>query len=67
MSDFDFWYVDRHEWKKQGLLTGFYEKNSHLGKWTISGPKIAHPHNSGFTGRIVLDFAQWKGPIGRWK
>ena len=67
MSDFDFWYVDRHEWKKQGLLTGFYEKNSHLGKWTISGPKIAHPHNSGFAGRIVLDFAQWKGPTGRWK
>ena len=23
ISDFDFWHVDRHEWKKQGSLTGF--------------------------------------------
>ena len=27
ISDFDFWYVDRHEWKKQGSLIGFLKKN----------------------------------------
>ena len=26
ISDFDFWHVDRHESKKQGLLTGFLKK-----------------------------------------
>ena len=36
----DFGDVDRHGWKKQGLLTGFLKKNSHLGKWAILGPKI---------------------------
>ena len=25
-SDFDFWHVDRPEWKKQGSLTGFLKK-----------------------------------------
>ena len=28
ISDFDFWHVDRHEWKKQGSLTGFQKKFS---------------------------------------
>ena len=23
ISDFDFWHVDKHEWKEQGLVTGF--------------------------------------------
>ena len=40
ISNFDF-----------GHVTGFL-KNSHLGKWAILGPKIAHPHNSGSAGRI---------------
>ena len=52
ISNFDFWHVDRHEWKKQGSLTAFLKKNSHLGKWAILGLKIAHPHNSGSAGRI---------------
>ena len=30
-------------------------------------PKVAHPHNSGSTVRIFLNFAQGKGPIGRLK
>ena len=42
-SDFDIWHVDRHEWKEQGLLTGFLKKKlslmqiSHLWskKWCI--------------------------------
>ena len=42
VSDFDFWHVDRHEWKEQGLLTVF-RKNSHLGKWAILGTKMEHP------------------------
>ena len=39
------------------LINRFSEKkkkNSHLGKWAISDPKIAHSHNSGFTGRIFF-------------
>ena len=67
ISDFDFWHVDRHEWKKQGSWQVFWKKNYHLGKWAILGPKIVHPHNSGSAVRIFLNFAQWKGPIGRWK
>ena len=35
ISDFDFWHVDRHEWKKQGSLAGFL---------------MPHPDNSGSTG-----------------
>ena len=67
ISDFDFWHVDRHEWKKQGSLTVFLEKNSNLGKWAILGPKIAHPRNSGSAGNFLNNFAQWKGLIGRWE
>ena len=28
ISHFDFWHVDRHEWKEQGSLTGFLKKFS---------------------------------------
>ena len=51
--------------KKQESLTGFLKKNSHLEKWAILGLKIAHPYNSGSAVRIFLNFAQWKGPVGR--
>ena len=44
--------------KKQGSLTG---------KIPIWGPKIGYPYDSGSAGRIFLNFAQWKGPIGTWK
>ena len=38
ISDFNFWHVDRHEWKKQGSSTGFLKKFSF---WEMShfGPK----------------------------
>ena len=68
ISDFDFWHVDRHEWKKQGSLAGFLKKKkTHLGKWAILDPKIAHPRNSGSAWRIFKKFAQWKGLIGTWE
>ena len=47
--------------KEIRLINRFSEKNSHLGKWAILGPKIAHPHNSGSTGRIFLKFCRMKG------
>ena len=46
-------------------MNRFFEGNSHLEKRAILGPKIAHPRNSGFAGRIFLNFAQWKERIGR--
>ena len=52
ISDYDFLHVDRHECKEQGL-TGFLE-SSHLCKWTILGPKMAHPYNSGSTVRMFF-------------
>ena len=35
-------------------------------KWTILGPKMAHPHNSGSVGRIFFRFCTLKKakPIG---
>ena len=36
------------------LINLFSEKNSHLGKWAILGPKMVHPHNSGSAVRIFL-------------
>ena len=54
ISHFDFWHVDRHEWKEQGYKQVFW-RNSHLGKWAILCPKIAHPHNSGSTGRTFFE------------
>ena len=59
-SDFDFWHVDRHEWKKQGSVKSFL-KNSHLGKWVILGPKFAHRNNSRSAGRIFLKIYTMKG------
>ena len=38
ISDIEFWYVDRHEWKKQGLLTGFLKKFS-FGQMAYFEPK----------------------------
>ena len=31
-----------------------------MSKWTILGPKMVHPHDSGSTVRIFLSFAQEK-------
>ena len=41
------------------------EKKFVRGKWTILGPNMAHLHNSASAVRIFLNFAQWKGLIGR--
>ena len=41
--------------KETKLINRFSERNYNLGKWVILGPKIAHPHNSGSTGRIFLN------------
>ena len=38
ISNFDFWHVYRHEWKKQGSLTGFLKKFS-LAEMGHIGPK----------------------------
>ena len=47
--------------KETRLINRFSEKNSHLGKWAILGPKIAHPHNSGSAGRFFFTFYAMKG------
>ena len=44
--------------KETRLINRFSEKDSHLRKWAILWPKIAHPHNSGSAVRIFLNFAQ---------
>ena len=33
---------------------GGKKKNSHLDKWAILGPKMAHPHNSRSTVRFLI-------------
>ena len=38
------------------LINRFSEKNSHLAKWAILGPKMMHPHNSGSAVRIIFKF-----------
>ena len=42
------------------LINLFSEKNSHLGKWAILGPKMVHPHNSGSAVRIFFKFSTVK-------
>ena len=42
--------------KETKPIKRFSEKNSHLGKWAVFGPTIAHPHNSGSAERIFLRF-----------
>ena len=46
--------------KETRLINRFSGKSSHLGKWAILGPKIAHPQNSGSAGRIFLKFCAMK-------
>ena len=46
--------------KETRLINRFSEKNSHLGKWAILGPRITYPHNSGSAGRIFLKFCPMK-------
>ena len=46
--------------KEARLINRFSEKIS-FGEMAILGPKIVHPHNSGFAGRIFLRFCTMKG------
>ena len=59
ISDFDFWHVDRYEWKEQDSLTGFLKKFS-VGQMGHCMPKDCTSHNFGYAGRIFLKFALWK-------
>ena len=59
ISDFDFWHVDRHKWKKQGSLRVFLKTFSFV-EMGHFGPKNVHPHNSGSTGRMFLKFCTMK-------
>ena len=61
ISDFDFWHVDRHEWKKQGSLTGFLKKILILGNGSFWTQTFAHPLNSRSARRIFLKFCTMKG------
>ena len=66
ISDFDFWHINTHEWKEQGLLTGLLKKKkSHLGKWAILCPKMAHPHNTESTVRFFKNFCtmEWANSL----
>ena len=49
------------------MILIIFQKIFSGGKWTIFGLKMAHPYNSGSAVRSFLNFAQWKGLIGRWK
>ena len=60
-SDFDIWHVDRHEWKEQGLLTGFLKKILVVANKPYMAQKMVHPHNAGSAARIFLKFFTIKG------
>ena len=60
-SDFDIWHVDRHEWKEQGLLTGFLKEILIVANKPFMTQKIVHPHNSGSAERIFLKIFTIKG------
>ena len=47
-----------------GVILIIFQKKIVWGKWTILGPKMGHPYNSGSDVRIFLNFVQWKGPVG---
>ena len=50
-SDFEIWHVDRHEWKEQGLVTGFLKKNYVVANTPFMAQEMAHPHHSGSPAR----------------
>ena len=67
ISDFDFWHVDRHEWKKQGSLTGFLKKILIWGNGPFWAQKLHILITLDPLEEFFLNFAQWKGLIGRWE
>ena len=67
ISDFDFWHVDRHEWKKQGSLTGFVKKILIWGNVPSWAQKLHILITLDPLEEFFKNFAQWKGLIGRWE
>ena len=49
------------------ILIFFSEKFFVWGNWTILGPKMVHPHNSGSVVRIFLKFCSMKRAISEMK
>ena len=43
------------------IMLMIFQKKILWGRWTILGPKMAHPHNSGSALRIFLKFRRMKG------
>ena len=65
ISDFHFWHVDRHKWKKQGSLTGFLKIIS-FGEMGHFG--LLHIFITlGSARRSFKKFCTVKGLIGRWE
>ena len=60
ISDFDFWHVDRHEWKKQGTLTDFLKKILNWENGPFWDQKLC-------TAGSFFKFCPMKGLIGRWE
>ena len=60
-SELDIWHEGRHEWKEQGLLTGFLKKILIVANEPFMAQKMVHPHNSGSAVRIFLKFSTIKG------
>ena len=67
ISNFDFWHVDRLEYKKQSSGTVFLKKILILGIGPFWAQKLRILITPDPLKEFFLNFAQWKGPIGRWK
>ena len=63
VSEFDFWNVGKHEWKEQGLLTGFLKKLS-FEQMDHFEPKNGTLSNSGSAPNIFLKVCTMKGANG---
>ena len=45
----------------KSINNGLYQKKFVEEKWAVLGPKMTHPHNSGYALRIFLKFCRMKG------
>ena len=66
ISHFDFWHVDRHEWKEQGSLTYFMKKIIILANGPFYAQKLHILITLDLLEGSFWNFAQWKGLV-RWK
>ena len=67
ISDFDFLHVERHEWKKQGSLTGFLKKVIIWENGPFRAQKLRILITLDPLEWFFKNFAKWKGLIGRWE